>query len=61
MFGRDAPGFDELEIDWGPASSFGPDDDPGTPMTHQDSSESDELRSGLSGNQNSLHAIEQTH
>jgi hypothetical protein len=43
MFGRDAPGFEELGIDWGPASPFGPDDDPGTPMTHQDSSESDEL------------------
>ena len=47
MFGRDAPGFDELEIDWGPASPFGPNDDPGTPMTHQDSSESDELRPDL--------------
>ena len=40
-------GFEELEIDWGPASPFGPDDDPGTPMTHQDSSESDELRPDL--------------
>ena len=47
MFGRDAPGFDELEIDWGPDEPFGPDDDPGTPMTHQDSSESDELRPDL--------------
>ena len=47
MFGRDAPGFEELGIDWGPASPFGPDDDPGTPMTHQDSSESDELRPDL--------------
>ena len=40
-------GFDELGIDWGPASPFGSDDDPGTPMTHQDSSESDELRPDL--------------
>ena len=40
-------GFDELEIDWGPDEPFGPDDDPGTPMTHQDSSESDELRPDL--------------
>ena len=40
-------GFEELGIDWGPASPFGPDDDPGTPMTHQDSSESDELRPDL--------------
>ena len=36
-------GFEELNADWGPASPFGPDDDPGTPMTHRDSSESDEL------------------
>ena len=40
-------GFEELGIDWGPAYPFGPDDDPGTPMTHQDSSESDELRPDL--------------
>ena len=40
-------GFEELGIDWGPASPFGSDDDPGTPMTHQDSSESDELRPDL--------------
>ena len=33
-------------IDWGPASPFGPDDDPARPMT-QDSSESDELRPDL--------------
>ena len=40
-------GFEELGIDWGPASPFGSDDDPGTPITHQDSSESDELRPDL--------------
>jgi len=40
-------GFEELGIDWGPDEPFGPDDDPGTPMTHQDSSESDELRPDL--------------